>query len=219
MQIVITGISQGLGKELFDLLKKNKDLKIIAFSRRFLEEQYEFERQNPNIKLIPVDLSNLTEVETALDEINVDDEVIFINNAATIYPIEKIENIASSNIISAFNLNLLSPILIIKKLIKSKLFVINISTGAAKRAINNWSLYCSSKSGLEMFLSVIQQEGIDIINLDPGVMDTNMQKIIRSSNFVEVDYFKSLKTNNELKSAKDVANNIFEKYIKLRLNK
>ena len=31
--------------------------------------------------------------------------------------------------------------------------------------------------------------------------------------------FKSLKTNNELKSAKDVANNIFEKYIKLRLNK
>ena len=51
MQIIITGISQGLGEELFNLLSK-KNVKIVALSRRFLDNQYLLEKSKNNIQFV-----------------------------------------------------------------------------------------------------------------------------------------------------------------------
>ena len=220
MQIIITGISQGLGEELFNLLSK-KNVKIVALSRRFLDNQYLLEKSENNIQLCMVDLSNITDVEKVLDELSLEDDVIFINNASKITPIDSIQNISNDDIVNSITTNFITPALIVKKLSNKKsLFIINLSTGASKRAIQNWSLYCSTKAGIEMFFNVIaddEHKNIEVVNFDPGVMNTNMQQQIRNSKFNDVDVFKSYKSKNILKDTKDVAVEIYERYIKEKI--
>lgn len=220
MQIIITGISQGLGEELFNLLSK-KNVKIVALSRRFLDNQYLLEKSENNIQLCMVDLSNITDVEKVLDELSLEDDIIFINNASKITPIDSIQNISNDDIVNSITTNFITPALIVKKLSNKKsLFIINLSTGASKRAIQNWSLYCSTKAGIEMFFNVIaddEHKNIEVVNFDPGVMNTNMQQQIRNSKFNDVDVFKSYKSKNILKDAKDVAFEIYERYIKEKI--
>lgn len=220
MQIIITGISQGLGEELFSLLSK-KNVKIVALSRRFLDNQYLLEKSKNNIQLCMVDLSNITDVEKVLDDLSLEDDIIFINNASKITPIDSIQNISNDDIVNSITTNFITPALIVKKLSNKKsLFIINLSTGASKRAIQNWSLYCSTKAGIEMFFNVIaddEHKNIEVVNFDPGVMNTNMQQQIRNSKFNDVDVFKSYKSKNILKDAKDVAFEIYERYIKEKI--
>lgn len=220
MQIIITGISQGLGEELFNLLSK-KNVKIVALSRRFLDNQYLLEKSENNIQLCMVDLSNITDVEKVLDEMSLEDDIIFINNASKITPIDSIQNISNDDIVNSITTNFITPALIVKKLSNKKsLFIINLSTGASKRAIQNWSLYCSTKAGIEMFFNVIaddEHKNIEVVNFDPGVMNTNMQQQIRNSKFNDVDVFKSYKSKNILKDTKDVAFEIYERYIKEKI--
>ena len=220
MQIIITGISQGLGEELFNLLSK-KNVKIVALSRRFLDNQYLLEKSKNNIQLCMVDLSNITDVEKVLDELSLEDDIIFINNASKITPIDSIQNISNDDIVNSITTNFITPALIVKKLSNKKsLFIINLSTGASKRAIQNWSLYCSTKAGIEMFFNVIaddEHKNIEVVNFDPGVMITNMQQQIRNSKFNDVDVFKSYKSKNILKDTKDVAFEIYERYIKEKI--
>lgn len=220
MQIIITGISQGLGEELFNLLSK-KNVKIVALSRRFLDNQYLLEKSKNNIQLCMVDLSNITDVEKVLDELSLEDDIIFINNASKITPIDSIQNISNDDIVNSITTNFITPALIVKKLSNKKsLFIINLSTGASKRAIQNWSLYCSTKAGIEMFFNVIaddEHKNIEVVNFDPGVMNTNMQQQIRNSKFNDVDVFKSYKSKNILKDTKDVAFEIYERYIKEKI--
>lgn len=220
MQIIITGISQGLGEELFNLLSK-KNVKIVALSRRFLDNQYMLEKSENNIQLRMVDLSNITDVEKVLDELSLEDDIIFINNASKITPIDSIQNISNDDIVNSITTNFIAPALIVKKLSNKKsLFIINLSTGASKRVIQNWSLYCSTKAGIEMFFNVIaddEHKNIEVVNFDPGVMNTNMQQQIRNSKFNDVDVFKSYKSKNILKDTKDVAFEIYERYIKEKI--
>lgn len=220
MQIIITGISQGLGEELFNLLSK-KNVKIVALSRRFLDNQYLLEKSENNIQLCMVDLSNITDVEKVLDELILEDDIIFINNASKITPIDSIQNISNDDIVNSITTNFITPALIVKKMSNKKsLFIINLSTGASKRAIQNWSLYCSTKAGIEMFFNVIaddEHKNIEVVNFDPGVMNTNMQQQIRNSKFNDVDVFKSYKSKNILKDTKDVAFEIYERYIKEKI--
>ena len=220
MQIIITGISQGLGEELFNLLSK-KNVKIVALSRRFLDNQYLLEKSENNIQLCMVDLSNITDVEKVLDELSLEDDIIFINNASKITPIDSIQNISNDDIVNSITTNFITPALIVKKMSNKKsLFIINLSTGASKRSIQNWSLYCSTKAGIEMFFNVIaddEHKNIEVVNFDPGVMNTNMQQQIRNSKFNDVDVFKSYKSKNILKDTKDVAFEIYERYIKEKI--
>ena len=62
------------------------------------------------------------------------------------------------------------------------------------------------------------QDNCQIINYDPGVIDTGMQKYIRSSTFKNVDAFQLLQKQNLLKKTEDVANDLFNKHIKGFLN-
>jgi len=63
--------------------------------------------------------------------------------------------------------------------------VINVSSGAAHRALEGWAAYCSAKAGLAMLTSAVALEtaraGIRVFGLSPGVIDTGMQGQIRAS--------------------------------------
>jgi benzil reductase ((S)-benzoin forming) len=99
---------------------------------------------------------------------------------------------------------------ILRNFKENKLSFVNISSGAANRAINNWSLYCSTKAFVKMFFNVAEKEyeQHSFFNIDPGLIDTGMQKNIRDSDSPDVSDFQRLKKEGKLQSARDVAKEI-----------
>ena len=63
--------------------------------------------------------------------------------------------------------------------------IVNISSGAAHRAMEGWSAYCASKAGLAMLTKSLALEygplGIRVFGFAPGIVDTDMQASIRAS--------------------------------------
>ncbi|MDB9873627.1 SDR family NAD(P)-dependent oxidoreductase, partial [Flavobacteriaceae bacterium] len=202
--VIITGVNKGLGHAFFNLFLKEESITMIAISRNFNNEQKTI--KNKRVIFIEKDLSELNNVEEELklntyytDQYK---EVIFINNAASINPIEAIGNFDNEAIVKAVQLNTIAPLLLTNNIVKSnrskRVRIINISSGAAKRPIIGWSIYCSTKSANEMFFNTLKlqeenNKNIEVHNLDPGVMDTDMQKNIRSKSENEmpnVELFK-----------------------------
>ncbi|RZJ74455.1 MAG: SDR family NAD(P)-dependent oxidoreductase, partial [Flavobacterium sp.] len=102
---------------------------------------------------------------------------------------------------------------------KAKKSIINISSGAALKPYFGWSVYCSTKAALNMLtqtLAVEQAEeknGVKVLAIAPGVVDTDMQVEIRNSNkadFKDLDRFVALKEEDGLNDAATVGAKIFE---------
>ena len=211
---IITGANRGLGQAFVDILIKDQDCFVISISRSLSIEQENYSPEN--FYFLEVDLSNnsIKEKITVLKSIIDDQDICFINNASIIEPIIKIEDLSEDAIDQTISVNIKSTILITKYLLRHfndhKLSFVNISSGAANRAINNWSLYCSSKAFIKMFFNVAESEYVQhkFFNIDPGVMDTNMQKSIRETDFPDVSNFKNLQEEGKLKLPKDVATKI-----------
>ena len=208
---IITGANRGLGKAFVDILIKNRDNFVISISRTESEEQKNYSASN--FYFLKVDLSEnrIDEKINVLKNLITDEAIFFINNASIIEPITKIENLNEDAIDRTILVNIKSTIIITKYLLSHfkdhKLTFLNISSGAANKAISNWSLYCSSKAFIEMFFNVAKSEykQHSFFNIDPGVMDTNMQKSIRNSDFPDIQNFQSLKDEGKLRLPDDVA--------------
>lgn len=122
-------------------------------------------------------------------------------------------------------MNVLAPMVMTKIMINAlkeipcEKKIVSISSGAAVNPVSGWSAYCSAKAGLNMFAEVVHteqqdvQHGVKSVTFRPGVIDTDMQQEIRSSDekdFKDVERFKDLKKNNELLKPEDVANAIYK---------
>lgn len=214
--IIITGANRGLGKAFVDVLMKIDDCFIISMSRSANKDQLEY--SSKKFQFIKTDLSQ-DDIQNSMEVLknNISNEAVyFINNASIIEPILKIEDLDEKSINKTLVVNVKSTMLITQFLLKNyptnQLTFVNISSGAANRAISNWSLYCSSKACIEMFFKVAESEYKQhhFFNIDPGVMDTNMQKSLRESNFPDVENFRDLQKEGKLKSPIDVAKDILK---------
>ena len=203
MQVFITGVSKGLGKALATaFLNLGEEVIGIGRSHSFTDKNFRF---------ISCDLENLEQVKN-LDFGKLSASVLFINNAGIIGAIERISEQTSSDIQSVLNTNTLAPMLLCQKIVKAftpteGLTIVNISSGAGKRAIPSWASYCASKAALDIFSEAIYLEekergrNVKIYALSPGVIDTEMQNKIRSkktSGFSSSETFKELKTLGKL---------------------
>ena len=109
---------------------------------------------------------------------------------------------------------------LLQKGTSSKIKIINISSGAAKRPIEGWGLYCATKGANEMFFDVLKSEvstnvNFSVYNIDPGVMNTEMQEEIRSKSqteFPNVTDFIQLSKENKLRNVNDVAYKILKDF-------
>ena len=226
--IIITGVNKGLGEAFFNFFSSEKDTTILGISRNLNEEQKKIKNKFDKIIFIEKDLSTLKNID---EELNLKayyltkfKEVIFINNAASINPIEAIGNFNDEAIFKTVQLNTIAPILLTNNIIKnnkSKLVrIFNISSGAAKSPIVGWGLYCITKSAIEMFFNTLKlqeanNKNIEVNNIDPGIIDTDMQKKIRNKSveiMPNVEHFKEYYNNKQLKSAKEVALGIISVY-------
>jgi len=82
--------------------------------------------------------------------------------------------------------------------------VVNLSSGAATRAIAGLAAYCSSKAALRMAGMTVAEEvegDFSIVSYGPGVVDTEMQAAARSWSkeaFPSVDVFKGFHAEGRL---------------------
>jgi benzil reductase ((S)-benzoin forming) len=211
---VVTGATSGLGEAIVStIIEKTEDI-VISVSKKVSESQMGYNKSR--FKFIECDLSfdKLESRIQSLTQYITTRDIVFVNNAAIIKPITKVGEMTELQIEALLAVNIKAPLVISNFLFqnfnKGKITVINISTGAAQNPIAGWSLYCSSKAGGKMFFDVLKKEHPDcnIVNFDPGVMDTGMQDYIRSSEFDRVETFLEYKTNGKLKSPGEVAQKV-----------
>lgn len=221
--VIITGTSRGLGLHLAELFLQ-AGFTVIGIARNN-------SLKNPHFHFLKTDLGKSIDLSQKLSrflkqrKITLKNEqVILVNNAATVLPINFIHKLKDKDIHASYLLNLHAPMLLAKFTLEKflnkteQITICNISSGAAIRPLMNWSVYCSLKSGLKMFTECIQLEYADCkkvksFSFYPGVMNTKMQSTIRkqkSGNFKNLEYFKELKTKNNLLNPKQVAQSLFK---------
>lgn len=213
--VILTGASSGLGASILESLLFHQ-IPVFSISRSDIVTK--------NIRQVNVDFSSPEDIESQLDSLFCNsisdfDDFFYIDNAGIIEPITQIGKMELSEIQNNLTINVISKIFIVNYLIKnlnSKLkLIINLTSGAANKNIDSWSLYSTSKLAMEGFYQRLKFENkqIEIINYDPGVVNTNMQQKIRNSEFEKNDFFKDLYNKNKLQSPKKVAERIVKDII------
>lgn len=214
---IVTGTTCGLGKEIAKLILEESHHTVISLSRRLPEDlseqanliHFDMDLSEPGAGYLFPDLVRHLERR----------EVVFINNAAIIEPINNIGELPEEGIIRHVKVNMISPILLINQLVpfltSEKVTFVNITSGVVNNVIAGWSLYCSTKSAMNAFFGTLAKEhsGWLIKSVDPGVMDTGMQKKIRDGDFKDKARFESFKSEGKLNSPSIVAKSIVSKLL------
>ncbi len=215
---IVTGTTNGIGKELVkQLLEKGN--KVFGISRSKSDLTHE------SYHHFVLDLAESSKLEPEMNQIMekaVDgaSSLTLINNAGTIDPIGLAGNLDANDIAKSIAVNLTAPMILTGAFIKGSAAsdiqkrVLQISSGAGRKGYEGWSSYCAGKAGLDRFTESVQLEesnklnGVNLVSIAPGIIDTNMQGKIRSSSedeFPLVDRFKDYKSSGQLSSAKEVA--------------
>jgi len=220
---IITGAGKGLGEAFVDQILKEKNTFVVSISRGCNSKQIDYTHAG-RFLLIKQDLSQKMDYsgfKVLTEVIGITSKIVFINNAATIEPLDEVSNIDDKQFEDALKINVLAPVLIIKHLLRhfatNEISFINITSGAANRAIANWSIYSSSKAFMNRFFEVLKEENKGNNNyifqsIDPGMIDTEMQEKIRSTDFPLQHIFAEAKQNGSLltpaQAAKQVLNEL-----------
>ncbi|ART77929.1 short-chain dehydrogenase [Sutcliffiella horikoshii] len=236
---IVTGSSKGLGEATAKLLlKENHHLICIARSEN-KDLELAAKESGAEFTFLQEDLSKHERVtgivQYLLSKIEKDDQaegVYLINNAGMVDPIKPAGKADETSMTKAVHLNLLTPMLMTNEFIRltedwnCKKVIVNISSGAANRPIHGWNTYCTTKAGLDMFTKSVGLEQSQaphpttILSFSPGVMDTAMQGVIRSSdkeNFLNVDTFKNYYDEGQLRNPATVAEKMLELILSRRV--
>jgi NAD(P)-dependent dehydrogenase (short-subunit alcohol dehydrogenase family) len=118
-----------------------------------------------------------------------------VNNAGVVEPIGRLGDTDPAAWAAAVQINLTGPYHLIHAALptfvaQKRGVVVNVSTGAADRPREGWSMYCSTKAGLVMLTRAVDLEyrdaGVLCYGFRPGMTDTGMQDVIRASGMNEV---------------------------------
>ncbi|MCK1722599.1 SDR family NAD(P)-dependent oxidoreductase [Bradyrhizobium sp. 141] len=218
--IIVTGASRGLGFELLDLLIA-ADARPMALGRR-LHPRHEAAAAKNACTFVAADFSalpSLDQIDLASALPQTADEIVLISNAGIVEPIGTLGFIDARALVKAFEVNALAPAILARKLLAgadaqgTRLRVLNISTGAAHRALPGLASYCASKAAAAMIFDCLAAERPDVVveHIDPGVLNTDMQIVLRSAADQDLpvrDMFLSFEAEAKLRHPRDVAREI-----------
>lgn len=192
--VLITGASQGLGRQLaIDYAREGAaGISIVARGAEALEEVRERVREvapEARVLAISADLARQEEIErvvaATLTEFGGSLDVL-VNNASLIgptplpflldYPLEDFQ--------SVLNVNLLAPFLLIKKALPAMIerggSIINVTSDAGQTGYPGWGAYGISKFGLEgmsqTWAAELEDSLVRVNWVDPGEMNTAMHR-------------------------------------------
>ncbi|WP_447920458.1 SDR family oxidoreductase [Achromobacter aegrifaciens] len=224
---ILTGASRGIGAAMARGLAK-PGTRLITLARREDPELAAYARsQDAQLEQLSVDLSDLNAVETVAQRICASlprdaGRYLLINNAGTVHPIAGTDALVDgAALAAAFNLNVSAVMLLTARFLaavedlKADRRVLNISSGAGRNPNAGWGVYCATKAALDMYSRVVKAEqgadGARIVALAPGIVDTDMQVAIRSSDpesFPALAKFQDFHATGKLSSPANVASRI-----------
>ena len=153
--------------------------------------------------------------------------VVLINNAGNVEPVDIAVGLHDNVAIGrALALNVTAVICLTAAVLAalrdtvSDCRVLNISSGAGRNPTPGWTVYCATKAAVDMATRVLNAEQraggratrINAVALAPGVVDTDMQRTIRSqaaARFPALDRFEALHAEGRLTAPDVVAQRIY----------
>jgi benzil reductase ((S)-benzoin forming) len=184
---LVTGTSTGIGAAVARQLLQ-RGWQVVGVARR--SPQFEA----PHYRHLTLDLADVPAASAAIEREfgailaqRAWERVGLVNNAA-VAPAGRAREIAAPELLHALTLNTVMPVWLIGFLLKHRpagalLRIVNLSSGAAVRAIPGMAAYCSSKAALRMAGMVAAAEDdadLAILSYGPGTVDTEMQLAARS---------------------------------------
>ena len=207
---ILSGASRGLGASLFDGLVTRGD-RVLCLARSFPAHQHSLSKRHPDrVRLVECDLGDSRALPNAASLawfLGGADEVMLINNAATIEPIGAVGTLAEPPLATAVAVNLLAPMLLTNALLAAvrdqtavagvgpgiwslrpeirSLQIIFITSSVAHRPKPGNAIYGATKAGGSLFFDTLRAEldhepRVMVTTIDPGGMDTDMHAFIRN---------------------------------------
>ena len=213
----ITGTSRGIGKSMAELALNQTNSYVVGFSRTQ-------SINHKNYTHISVDLSDPESLLSFQMPTNKEaSKAVLINNSGMLGQVKPLGTQTSDSIFKTHTLNTIAPTIITNQFIKAysntevEKVIVNISSGAARHAVESWANYCSSKAALDMLSQVVNLEqkenNLRIFSIAPGVVDTKMQDEIRTvspEDFPHLNKFINYKAEGQLVKSDNVAKLIYE---------
>jgi benzil reductase ((S)-benzoin forming) len=223
---IVTGASRGIGAALARKLIVPGNT-LFAVSRTLNEDLVELAASlNVPLYYFETDLSIREEAETFIHNVfskihlGPYDRIALINNAGMLEPVSPIKSINFALAEKHLHLNLLAPMILSSVFLAETdgidipKVILSITSAASFNAYSGWSVYCSSKAGLDMFTQVAgleqdtELQSAKVFALAPGRIETSMQELIRTSDvslFPERDKFIRLHEEGKLSNPEDIA--------------
>ena len=188
--VLVTGASRGIGAATMRLLLA-EGCRVAAAARSpesSASAAPETSSANDALLVLSGDVSRLSDcrrwIEDTVTRFGRLDALV--NNAGILAPLARMADAEPDEWHYNLAVNLLGPFYLaqtaIPHLRAARGRIVNVSSGAAVKAIEGWSAYCVAKAGVTHLTRLLAAEEPDIITvaLRPGVVDTAMQTLIRS---------------------------------------
>jgi NAD(P)-dependent dehydrogenase (short-subunit alcohol dehydrogenase family) len=193
--VVVTGASRGIGASVARVFADaGANVALMARSAASLEALAA--EIGARALALPCDVADFAAVEAALAKAKSQFGAldILIANAGMIDPIARLTesdpadwaHLIQVNISGVFNIMRAG----VPMMNKQGGTVISVGSGAARRPLEGWSAYCSSKAGSLMLMRALDLEerenGLRVMSLSPGTVATQMQREIKASGINKV---------------------------------
>jgi short-subunit dehydrogenase len=187
---LVTGASQGLGREIARLLaREGTRLILTARGPEALQVVADELRSQTEVVALPGDVADPEHaarlVRAGLDRFGRID--LLVNNASTIgpSPMPPLDVYPLDALAAVFAVNTLAPLRLTQLMLpqmraRGSGTIVNITSDAAVQAYPGWGGYGASKAALEHLSQVLAAEvegsGVRIYTVDPGDMNTRMHR-------------------------------------------
>ncbi|KIO46689.1 SDR family NAD(P)-dependent oxidoreductase [Sanguibacteroides justesenii] len=218
MNILVTGVSRGVGLEICKVLLKQGHC-VYGIARNYTEELKELGTEYAGKLLFKnVDLSNIKEIHKLVFKEFITNRTElhgYVNNAAMAYD-DIITNINIDKLALMFQTNVYTPMILTKYAIRNMILhkvkgsIVHISSISAHTGYKGLAMYASSKAALEAFSKNTAREwgelGIRSNVVVPGFMETAMSATLSESQKDRIYRRTSLKQATDINS---VAETVF----------
>ncbi len=223
---IVTGVSRGLGEALAAALL-GRDFVVLGIGRSASAKL-----AGNRFRFIACDLAQTAAIATAAGPAfaalagEQPHSVTLINNAAVAGPIGLVGELDIAQAERALATNVVAPLALADLFCRTfdddrvERRIINISSGAAVRAIAGSGVYSIGKAAIEMLTLALAADRtaptFRCISLRPGIFETDMQREMRShdpARFPSVALFRGFKEQGLLKEPADVAAAVVERLV------
>lgn len=184
--ILITGASEGLGKQLsISLVKKNQNLILLARKEAKLKKIADFLYKNgaKNVEILVLDLKkiNKTSFGKIIGKFKIKE--IYFNAAVNLNGLTFDTSI--KKVRQCFDTNFFSNIVILNTIFNKNNFqdldkCIFILSGLSIKSLPNFGIYAATKSALYSYVEALKLElkkkDVKVFSVFPGTMDTNFDQ-------------------------------------------